>query len=252
MLSGTAFLIVFSAAFSALNYMLLTVAGPRIDLQLAAIDRALGFNWPRAMMFMAQHPLLDLLLRCCYDSVLPQIALVVLVLGWARQADNVFRFCLSVAIGAIVTVFFWTLFSSFGAFSVYHLPPAVASRLHLELDSKYASDLVDLLRNGPGQISPRSARGLIGFPSFHAALAMMAAWYAGRVRSLRWPALILNVCVMISTPIQGGHHLIDVVAGIGVAAFAIAVSELVARAAATQAGHDQRAGPMPAGEGALG
>src|SRR4051794_12666251 len=34
MLSGTAFLVVFSAAFSALNYLLLTLAGHRIDAQL--------------------------------------------------------------------------------------------------------------------------------------------------------------------------------------------------------------------------
>ncbi|MBV8799649.1 MAG: phosphatase PAP2 family protein [Alphaproteobacteria bacterium] len=235
MLSGTGFLIVFSSAFSALNYMLLTVAGPRIDAPLAAIDRAVGFDWPGVMAYMALHPFLDLVLQWCYNSVLPQIALVVLTLGWAGQTASIFRFCLSVAIGAGVTVFLWTLYPSFGAFSVYHLPAAIASHLDLALDGKYANDLVHLLHDGPGLISPRSARGLIGFPSFHGALAMLTTYYGARVRHLKWPLLCLNACVLVATPIQGGHHLVDVLGGIGVAAAAIWASMWVCRRAATRA-----------------
>jgi hypothetical protein len=235
MLSGTAFLIVFSAAFAASNYMLLTIAGPRIDGPLAAVDRAFGFNWVAVMTLMARHPLVNLLFEACYDSVLPQIALAVLVLGWLGRTADVFQFCLSVAIGAFVTVFFWTLFPSFGAFSFYHLPPAISSHLSLALNEKYAAELVQLLANGPGLISPQSARGLIGFPSFHAALAVMVGYYATRVKALRWPAILLNGGVMIATPIQGGHYLIDVIAGIAVAALSIAIAARVKAAALTSA-----------------
>lgn len=231
MLSGTAFLTVFSAAFSALNYMLLTVAGPRIDASLALVDAALGFDWTAVMTFMAHHPILNLVLQCCYVSVLPQIAVLVLALGWARRSKDVFGFCVSVAVGAFVTVVFWTCFPSFGAFSVYHLPAGVASHLNLALDGKYADDLVHLLATGPGQISPRSARGLIGFPSYHAALAAIATWYALPLKYLRWPVIALNSVVMVATPIQGGHFLIDVVAGLAVAALAVATAERITSAA---------------------
>lgn len=231
MLSGTAFLIVFSATFSVLNYMLLTIAGARMDAPLAAIDRMLGFDWIAVMSVMAHHPIVNFVLECCYNSVLPQIALTVLLVGWAGQPRDVFQFCLSVAVGASVTVFFWTLFPSFGAFSFYHLPPAVASHLRLALDGKYAAELVSLLTNGPGVISPQSARGLIGFPSFHAALAVMAAFYLSRIRAVRWPVILLNAGVIVATPIQGGHHLVDVIGGLGVAGLSIAVAGRITAAA---------------------
>lgn len=234
MLSGTAFLIVFTAAFSALNCMLLIVAGPRIDAQLAGFDKLLGFNWVSVMTIMAHHPILNFILRCCYSSVLPQIAIAVVVLGWANRGEDVFRFCLCVAIGACITVAFWTCFPSFGAFSVYYLPLAVSSHLSLALDRQYADELLHLLKFGPGQISPHDAKGLIGFPSFHAALAIMAAWFLARVKCFKWPAILLNAGVIVATPIQGGHHLIDIVGGVAVAALAISASGWIAVAARTR------------------
>ena len=36
-------------------------------------------------------------------------------------------------------------------------------------------------------------------------------------RFWRWPALALNFCVILATPVDGGHHLTDALAGIGVA-----------------------------------
>ncbi|HVU21395.1 MAG TPA: phosphatase PAP2 family protein [Rhizomicrobium sp.] len=231
MLYGTAFLIVFSAAFSMLNYLLLTIAGPRIDGMLAAADRAIGMNWPAMMAAMVHHPRVNIMLQLCYISVMPQIAILVIALSGSEYRENVYRLCLSIAAGAMLTVFFWTAFPSFGAFSVYELAPSVARRLALALDGHYAHDLVALLKSGPGLISPRSAKGLVGFPSFHGALAILVAWYAWPLKTLRWPALILNALVLIATPIQGGHHVVDVFAGFVVAAAGIAIANRVARIA---------------------
>ena len=54
--SARAFLVVFSASASMLNYCLLSVAGHRVDASLAAIDRSLGFDWPLVMAAVAHHP----------------------------------------------------------------------------------------------------------------------------------------------------------------------------------------------------
>ena len=40
------------------------------------------------------------------------------------------------------------------------------------------------------------------------------------VRYLRWPALVLNAAVLMATPVDGGHHLTDALAGVGVALLA--------------------------------
>jgi len=227
MLFGTAFLVVFSAAFSLLNYLLLTVAGPRIDWLLAKADRMLGIDWPALMAFMTGYPRIDAVLQFCYGSVMPQIAMLIIALSFTGQCERVYRLCLSIAIGAMLTVFFWTAFPSFGAFSVYDLPPQVAAHLNLALDGHYAQELKALLANGPGPISPTSAKGLVGFPSFHGALAMLVAWYAREVKVLRWPVAALNAVVLVATPIQGGHHVVDLLGGLAVAFAAIAATDRI-------------------------
>lgn len=217
MLFGTGFLCLFSLEASLLNYLLLTHTGPRIDELLAACDRALGFYWPAAMHVMAAHPLLDGAALFVYSSMLPQVALVTIVLA-TTTPSRVYSFCLALAVSALVCIGVWSLAPSFGAFSVY--PPAPSS-MALALDSAYAKDLVRLLHDGPGLISPHDARGLIGFPSYHAALALLVAWYAWPVRALRWPALALNIAVLMATPVQGGHHFTDVLGAVPVAALAL-------------------------------
>ena len=59
MLFGAGFLCLFSSEASILNYLLLTRAGARVDLALAALDRAMGLDWPGLMHWMAQHPRLN-------------------------------------------------------------------------------------------------------------------------------------------------------------------------------------------------
>jgi len=231
---GTAFLISFSASFSVLNYLLLTVAQSRIDAFLAHVDVMLGVDWPAMMRAVAGHPLSNQILHVTYDSVLPQLALVVLCLGWTERTSQIHEFCLALAISAMICIAFWTVFPSFGAFAVYDLPSALTSRLGPELSTQYAHELESLLSKGPGHISPHELRGLIGFPSYHAAMAMLVVWYVWPLRYLRWPLLAWNLVVLVATPVHGGHHVIDVPAGVGVAALSVALTAWIARKAARQ------------------
>ena len=231
MLIGTGFLLGMSASFSLLNYLLLTIAGQRIDVPLAALDRAIGVDWPAMMSLAAQHPIISALLQLAYISVLPQIAVLVAFLGWSGRFENIYALCLALTAGAAISIFVWTLAPSFGAFSVYELPANVSRHLALALDGQYARDLVALLAHGPGYISPTSAKGLIGFPSFHAVMAMFVAWYARELKVVRWFALGLNTVVLVATPIQGGHHVVDVLAGFVVAAIGVLFARGVMRTA---------------------
>jgi membrane-associated phospholipid phosphatase len=229
MLFGTAFLIAFSAGFSVLNYFLLTVAHTRVDAQLAALDRAIGVNWPTLVAALVPHPIVNGVLRVAYESVLPEVALLVIGLSWRGQTKAIHEFCVALAIGAALTVAFWTVFPSFGAFSVYDLPQAVSAHINLSLNQHYAHALVRLLANGPGRISPTELKGLIGFPSFHAAMALLVVWYGRTLPSLCWPLVVWNALVLAATPIQGGHHVVDVLGGFGVVAISIAITTRLSR-----------------------
>jgi hypothetical protein len=211
MILGTSFLVLFSASANLLNNYLLTVAGSRIDAELDAVDRALGFDWYRLMLGMADHPALTGWLFRIYNIALPEVALLLVVLAWSGKTDKAYRFCLSVAIGALIAIGLWAIHPAFGAMSLYTLPPDVAGKLMLTLTCEFGKAQVALLRDGPGFITLDALHGsLIGFPSYHAVLALLIMWYGRTIRYLRWPLVVLNIGVIVSTPIQGGHHLIDV------------------------------------------
>lgn len=221
MLVGAAFLCSFSAAASALNYFLLTAHGPRIDAALVAADRALGFNWVDAMTAMADYPLFNRVLFFAYNIVLPEIALMTVILGWSGNAEKTYRFCTAVAVGALIAIFIWALIPSVGTQALFTLPPDVAAKLNLAVDADYGATLNQLLRDGPGYISPSEVRGLIAFPSYHGVLALIVTWYARSVPRLFWPLAVINALVLVATPIHGGHHLVDVLAAFPVTALAL-------------------------------
>ena len=220
MLMCASFLCAFSAAASLLNYFLLTAHGPRIDAALAATDLAIGFDWVGVMTAMAAYPLLNQVLFVAYNVVLPEIALMTVMLGWSGNPEKTYRFCIAVALSALICMAVWSVAPSFGAFSVYPADPGF-SHMTLALDWRYAEELVRLLREGPGLISPHDTKGLIGFPSYHAVLALLVMWYARNLPRLFWPLAAINVLVLVATPIQGGHHLVDVLAAFPVTALAL-------------------------------
>jgi membrane-associated phospholipid phosphatase len=94
----------------------------------------------------------------------------------------------------------------------------------MALNPVYADELGRLLHDGPGFLSPRDTKGLIDFPSYHVVLALLVMWYARGIRFLRLPALLLNSAVLFYRPVQGGHHMIDVIAAVPVAALAIFIA----------------------------
>ena len=253
MLAAAAFLIVFSTACCLLSYLMLTITGPRIDGLLANIDHAMGFSWPALMTFAANHLLLTHLLKLTYLSVMPQTVLLLFLLGWKKDGEQIYRLCFALAISAGATIAIWTAFPAFGAFSVFNLSPTVAGKLGLALDGNYGKALVRMLNAGPGFISPRELRGLVGFPSYHTVQALVLIWYARNLPYLRWISLVLNSVVLVAVPIHGGHHLIDMFGGAAVTIFSVILAgRIVAFAAATNTRNHPYATQLAPAAGSVG
>ncbi len=71
-------------------------------------------------------------------------------------------------------------------------------------------------------ISLQQAEGLITFPSFHATWAILLALSCWHRRWLFALSAVLNGMVLIATLTTGWHYLADVLAGIVMAAVAVA------------------------------
>jgi hypothetical protein len=243
MLTCAAFLVGFTAAGSVLNAMLLTVAGPRMDWFFARADIAMGFDWPAMMRVMANYPTSLAILEQAYAALLPEIALGVVLLATFCGASPVYRFSLAVAVGALICIFIWTFFPAFGAMSVYALDPATAVRLHVPVDWAYGETLVRMLGEGPGLIAPDNMKGLIGFPSYHVVLALLLMWYFRFLPKFRWVVWVVNGLVIVATPIEGGHHGIDVLAAFPVAFLAVVIADRSYGLTASRSGESAKARP---------
>lgn len=220
MLLGGAFLVIFSAGASLLNSFLLTVAGPNSDVFFDRLDRALGFRWYDMALAVARHPLLNQLFFTCYNLVLPEIALLLVALAIWGRVESVYRFSARLALGALITIAIWTIAPAFGAMALYVLPADLHAVLSMTGETGRAQ--IALLQDGPGLIVPDALHGsLIGFPSYHCVLALLVCWHGWELKRLRWPLVLLNAVVVISTPVQGGHHLMDVLGAMPVTACAL-------------------------------
>lgn len=69
--------------------------------------------------------------------------------------------------------------------------------------------------------------GLIFFPSFHAAGAVMfiRSWW--QFRRLRWLMLPLNLMLIAAAPVFGLHYFVDLLGGIAVAVVSIILAEVL-------------------------
>ena len=213
-LIGTSLLILFSMAASTFNYLLLPVKSPMIDAWLVSVDAMFGFHWPDWIAFAAENPTLSLILRWSYLSTLPQMGLLVVVLGLTGRLFDLHVLLTGIAITTVIGIMFWVMFPSMGTTTVYQIPPDVQKAAHMLVSMTYGDKLQALATVGPKQLNPTDALGLIAFPSFHMVLAAFCVYAA---RPLRWvfPLFVaINVLVIPGTIIHGGHHMIDLPAGI--------------------------------------
>ena len=75
-----------------LTFTVLPFVNPMVDQQLLAADAALGFSWVDSINALADYPEFGIALRHIYNSILPQVAFVILVLSVLRQETELHRF----------------------------------------------------------------------------------------------------------------------------------------------------------------
>ncbi len=221
--------ILFSLAGSVFNYLLLPIRMPRVDWFFQRTDAALGFDWGLFVGWISNWPLFGQVLRVVYFSSVPQLILVILILGFARKADTLHRFLVTGIVGALIAFCVWALFPSFGASSISSLPETVQAVMPIAVGSAYGAELVRLSIEGAAYISPENVLGLIGFPSFHTVMAMMSLIFLRQFVWLRPPVFAVNALMVPAIIVQGGHHLSDMIAGGLVFALAYFIAGLLMR-----------------------
>jgi membrane-associated phospholipid phosphatase len=209
-------LILFTNVATVLSFILTGLLPlPTWDGALATADHALGLNWLDMYQWLARHPAIEAFADPVYMSLGQEMVILFFaleLLGHHYQARAFLRWFM---VSGIATLGIGILMPAAGAFVYYHLPIAATTG--------YVSQWADLRNGALRTINPFDNHGLVVFPSFHAALAVLCAYAAWPLRILRYPLLALNLLIILSAPAIGGHYFIDIIAGIVLAALTISL-----------------------------
>jgi hypothetical protein len=181
------------------------------DAVLAGFDRAMGLELPRILETMGQVPLLSAFLTYCYGLLILLMVLAVILPPLCGKMQAAKEFSIASVVSAVVSLPVFAVFQAVGPWAYYGYRPLIDQTAYMSLFSELRSHHVLTLDLSYGD-------GLISFPSFHTILAVLAAAVLRDIRFVRWPAACLGTLIVISTMTTGSHYVVDVVAGLVVAA----------------------------------
>jgi membrane-associated phospholipid phosphatase len=220
------------AGVAFLSYLTAMADWPLRDRELLALDRALGFDWRPAMHAVDQWPLLVGLLGLAYQTHTAQIACVVLFLALRNRPKDLDAFLLAFLIAGALTTTISALVPALGPASLF----GDQNFINLKLTGATPADVLAQLRAGSARIIDLDhMAGIVTFPSFHTAIALLVVHAMRRDGWLLMPAVGLNALMLASTITEGGHYVIDVLAGGAVTLVAATVAGALAGSQATRA-----------------
>jgi hypothetical protein len=203
---------VYASLLALIGYMQFPLSRPLIDPVLLSLDARLGYDWAAGVAWLAENPGVSKVLSFVYLSALPQLAVLLIVLGALGRVVALHRLLVTGMLAGLGMIAFWSVFPSFGPSAFVALDPTVAARAGVLVTNEYGAQLLALAEQGIGRIEKHQLLGTVAFPSFHILMAILA-WYFARGTWLVWPYAVINLAMLPATALHGGHHLVDLIGG---------------------------------------
>ena len=200
------------------TYPAATATSGFVDPALARIDAFLGFVWLDWYMLVVDNPWLQTAGSIAYANIYmsPVLLLGGLALSGERARAQLFLFTFWLA--ALITMLLFLAMPAAGPLAYIWQGPIP----YMPTSALYQAELLPLLRdNMLGAVDLGALQGLVCAPSFHTAAAVIYIAMAWQCRYLRWPLLVINAAMLLSTPVEGTHYLVDMIGGAIVGLFAL-------------------------------
>jgi hypothetical protein len=197
-----------------------------VDTQLAWLDSRLGFDWGAWYAFVVSHPVVRIAGRVAYANIYlsPVILLAWFAVTGQKREARIFIAAFWLAV--VLTLVAFVLIPAKGPLAAMWQGPIP----YMPSSALYQAELIPQLRShGLQQIHVEALQGVVCAPSFHAASGVLFIAAAWRAAPLRWPLLAVNVLMLLATPVEGTHYLIDIVMGAVVALVALGATHLLVR-----------------------
>jgi hypothetical protein len=169
-------------------------------------------------MWIRERGWVRLILRLAYASLPLQIVVTVLVLSFSRVHRRNRELLLAATLALLVTSVGYAWLPALGPFVTVPVPGTLPG------DTVYVPHVEALRGPGPHRVDVVDLQGIVVLPSYHTVLGVLFVWAH---RGLRWSFpvfLLLNLLMLASVPSEGGHYLVDLLAGLAVAVIAIAAA----------------------------
>ncbi len=188
------------------QYVAVALNRPLVDPWLAAGDAHMGVNVPALTAWTRTHPLIANVLRHAYVTLLPQFFLPIVILGPVlRNRRHMWEYAFHFHFCSLVTLAALALFPAECPFTYYGYECLVNMARFIRHFHGFRDGTLTVIRFD-------DIEGLISFPSFHVAGAVMVTWAFRRHRWFFIPLLGLNAALTAATVMLGIHYAIDTVA----------------------------------------
>lgn len=206
--------ILFSNSVSLLNYLMTPNSRPLIDDWLIQMDTLLGYSWPQIIAWASDHPLSNQAMRLAYNATLIQVAVLIIALVFTNRIRHLHAFTVSLSISGLIAVIFWAFFPSLGPSAYYQVPKDIFLRANPVVSTEYGATILSHFKHGSSIIRPDEIRGMIAFPSMHIVMAGLSLLFSRPMKWLFFPYLAIVIMVIPGVLVHGGHHLVDIPAGL--------------------------------------
>jgi hypothetical protein len=230
MLGAFAQTILITGVMTPITYVASATALPMQDATFYALDQALRLDWRSYFDFVHERPFLIAVFARAYALIGFQILVVPFVLAAAGGFRRLQQYVLALLFTLVASTVISTLLPAMGLYHHLALTPADHPNIVPATYYDYLRDMPALRDGSLRHLNLFSLTGVLTFPSFHAATAVLCAWAVAPVRWVGPIAIAVNVVMFLSTPIGGGHYFVDLIAGTALTVVAIAAARRLCRA----------------------
>lgn len=197
---------------------------PLIDTLLVRADHALGFDAASVSKFLSQDGTIVNLLTIAYQASIPLIFATLIGQCLISNYDEAWCFSLNIIATAFICSLIALIAPAIGAFATLGVSSDVIARLPLA--GNYHLPAFRIFYSAePSVIDVTQLQGVITFPSFHTAMAVLTAYAWRRTNCIAQISWAWAVVVVFSTIPIGGHYLIDLLGGLILSFFVVCVTK---------------------------
>lgn len=200
-----------------LSYLAVYAKFPLFDEKLAWFDRLIGFDWLSHVAWVNSSPIVNFVLDYSYQSITLQFVFIFYIFYVSQNYERLREIVMVFFIMGMVTTFISMFTPAAGAFHYYKPDAAITDNLSPYAGRYFQAHFLALYNGQMHGMVFGNSTGLIAFPSFHTQAAVLYIW-ATRRTIFFWPAVLLNLSMIVSTITFGGHYVADLLAGVVVAA----------------------------------